>query len=106
MKNLDLSFFNSTCWSVTMPNGVEIEVRKPTQKVLRLLEERIEDVEKEKNATAQLEKLVALTKILLSNNHNDVVVDNDLLDSLTVDMLYAIYFGYMEFVNELVTTPN
>lgn len=106
MKNLDLSFFNNICWLVTMPNGLVLEVKKPTQKLLRLLEQKIKDVEGEKNIDAQHEKLIDLTKMILSNNKGDLVIDDEVMDSLTMDMLYAIYFGYMEFVNEIVTNPN
>lgn len=101
MKNLDLTFMNNVTWSVTLPNEVKIEVKKPTQKLLRLLESKIKLVESEKNPSKQLEKLTSLTKILLSNNKDDVVVGQDILDDLTTDMLYAIYLGYMEFVNEV-----
>lgn len=106
MKSLDLTFMNNVTWSVTLPNEVEIEVKKPSQKLLRLLEQKIKDVEEEKNPTVQLEKLTSLTKILLSNNKGDVVIDEEVMDSMTTDMLYAIYFGYQEFVSEVVTNPN
>ena len=101
MKSLDLTFMNNATWSVILPNEVTIEVKKPTQKLLRLLESKIKLVESEKNPSKQLEKLTSLTKILLSNNKDDVVVGQDILDDLTTDMLYAIYLGYMEFVNEV-----
>lgn len=106
MKSLDLTFFNNATWSVTMPNGLKLEVKKPSQKLLRVLNEKIKDVDSEKDATVQLQKLTSLTKILLSNNNNDVVIDEEVMDSMTTDMLYAIYFGYQEFVSEVVTNPN
>lgn len=106
MKNLDLSLFNDVCWNVTMPNGLILNIKKPTQKLLRMLEQKIKDVEGEKNMDAQHEKLMDLTKMILNNNKGDLVIDDEVMDLLTMDMLYAIYFGYMEFVNEIVTNPN
>lgn len=106
MKNLDLSLFNDMCWNVTMPDGLALNIKKPTQKLLRVLEQKIKDVENEKNSATQLKKLMDLTKMILSNNKGDLVIDDEVMDSLTMDMLYAIYFGYMEFVNEIVTNPN
>ena len=106
MKSLDLTIFNDATWVVTLPNGDKIEVKKPTQKLLMVLEQKIKEVENKKNRTTQLKNLMDLTKMILGDNKGDVAIDDDVMDLLTMDMLYAIYFGYMEFANEVVTNMS
>lgn len=106
MKNLDLTIFEDITWSVTLPSKKVIEVKKPTQKQLMILEQKVKEVEAEKNDAKRLDKLTKLTQLILGNNKGDVKVDAEILDTLTIDMFYAIYFGYMEFVSTITNNPN
>lgn len=106
MKNLDLTVFEDITWSVTLPSKKVIEVKKPTQKQLMILEQKVKGVDSEKDDTKRLGKLMEVTQFILSNNKGDVKVDAEILDTLTTDMFYAIYFGYMEFVGTITSNPN
>lgn len=106
MKNLDLTVFEDITWNITLPNKEIIEIKKPTQKQLMILNLKVQDVDAEEDHSKKMDKLVKLTKLILSNNKGDVKIDTEVLDSLTIDMLYAIYFGYMEFVGEITNNPN
>lgn len=106
MKNLDLTVFEDITWSVTLPSKKVIEVKKPTQKQLMILEQKVKGVDSEKDDTKRLGNLMEVTQFILSNNKGDVKVDAKILDTLTTDMFYAIYFGYMEFVGTITSNPN
>ena len=49
MKNLDLTVFEDITWSVTLPSKKVIEVKKPTQKQLMILEQKVKGVDSEKD---------------------------------------------------------
>lgn len=106
MKNLDLTVFEDVTWSITLPNKEVIEIKKPTQKQLMILEQKVKDVDAEKDTVKRLDKLIKLTQFILENNKGDLKIDKTVLESLTTEKLYAIYFGYAEFANEITINPN
>lgn len=106
MAHLDLTMFDSNTWDVTLPNGDVVNVKKPTQKMFVLLEQKIKKVSSETDTLKQLDKLIDLTELILSNNKGNIKIDKSVLESLTVDMLHAIYYGYMQFVHEIASNPN
>ncbi len=107
MKNLDLSVFSQNTWEVTLPNKEVIHVNKPTQRKLIDLGELTKKLERTKDTAKQLEILTNTTLFILNNNVANVAFTREQLEEmLNLDMYYAIYFGYMEFVKEITHNPN
>lgn len=107
MKNLDLSVFSQNTWEVTLPNKEVINVNKPTQRKLIDLGELTKKLERTKDTSKQLEFLANTTLLILNDNVENVAYTKEQLEEmLNLDMYYAIYFGYMEFVKEITNNPN
>ena len=106
MTHLDLTLFDNNTWDVTLPNGEVVNIKKPTQKMFILLEQKIKRLGDDGDDLEQLERLIELAEFILSNNKGDVKISKEALESLTLGMLNAIYTGYMKFVNEIVANPN
>ena len=107
MKNLDLSVFDKITWQVTLPGGQVLNIKKPTQAELITLGKKAIVIESEKDTFKQMENLSETTLLILNNNMEGLTFTKDQLEKMfNLDMYYAIYFGYMEFVNEIVSNPN
>ena len=107
MKNLDLSVFDKTTWQVILPSGQVLNIKKPTQAKLIALGKKAAVIESEKNTFKQMDNLAETTLLILNDNVEGKTFTKEQLEKMfNLDMYYAIYFGYMEFVNEIVSNPN
>lgn len=107
MGNLDLSVFMKKTWQVTLPNGEALNIKKPTQSKLIMLGKMGETIESEKDTFKQMANLAETTLLILNDNVESITFTKEQLEKmLNLDMYYAIYIGYMEFVNEITSNPN
>ena len=104
--NLDLSVFENRTWEVKMFDGGVIHIKKPSQKQLILLEGMMRKVEKEVDTEAQLKLTTESALFILNNNQEGKKYTAKVLEDKPVDILYAIYFGYRDFIKEVMSNPN
>ena len=91
-------------WEVMLLDGEVINIKKPTQGQLIKLYKMADDFENGKN---ELKQLNVLVKAILNNNAENKVFDEKYInDNFTIDHLYALFNGYMQFIAEIETSPN
>ena len=93
-------------WEVMLLDGEVIHIKKPTQGQLIKLYKMADDFESGKNVN-ELKQLNNIVKNILNNNtENKSFDDKYITDNLTIDHLYALFEGYMQFIAEIETSPN
>lgn len=106
MNKLDLSVYAEKIWEVTMIDGTELRIKKPTQKQLILLNGYDTKLNKAENFEDKLNVLNEVAVFILNNNEEGKKYKVKDLEEMQIDVLYAIYFGYTNFITEVMSNPN
>ena len=106
MNKLDLSVYEENVWEVTMIDGTQLHIKKPTQKQLILLNGYDVKLGEVKTFEDKIKTLNEVALFILNNNKEDKKYKVKDLEDMQMDILYAIYFGYGEFVQEAMSNPN
>lgn len=100
MKKLDLTTVGNKTWNVTMMDGSELNINKPTQKQLLLLDGYTNKLDKVESTEEKLNLLNEATTLILNNNQEGVTYQASDFEEMPINILYAIYFGYIDFMKE------
>lgn len=100
MKKLDLTTFGNKAWNVIMMDGSELNINKPTQKQLLLLDGYTNKLDKVESTEEKLNLLNEATTLILNNNQEGVTYQASDFEEMPINILYAIYFGYIDFMKE------
>lgn len=106
MKKLNLSVYAENTWEVTMPTGEVLHIKKPTQKQLILLNGYDLKIKAAENVEEKLGALNEVAAFIVNNNKSDKKYESSYFEELQIDILYAIYYGYQDFVTEVMANPN
>lgn len=106
MKKLDLSVYSENTWEVTMPTGEVLQIKKPTQKQLIVLNGYDKKMAEAKDVEDKLKVLNEVAIFIINNNKSDKKYEVSYFEDTQIDVLYAIYYGYQEFVTEVMANPN
>lgn len=106
MKKLDLSVYAENTWEVTMPEGEVLQIKKPTQKQLILLNGYDIKLNEAKDVEDKFKVLNEVATFIVNNNKSDKKYETSYFEDMQIDILYAIYFGYQEFITEVMSNPN
>lgn len=106
MKKLDLSVYAENTWEVTMPTGEVLQIKKPTQKQLIMLNGYDVKLTSAETVEDKFKILNEVAAFIVNNNKSDKKYKTSHFDEMQIDILYAIYFGYQEFVTEVMANPN
>lgn len=106
MNKLDLSVYAEKVWEVTMMDGTELHIKKPTQKQLIILNGYDVKLSKAKAFEDKIKALNEVTVVILNNNKEGKNYKVEDLEDMQMDILYAIYFGYGDFIKEVMSNPN
>ena len=100
MKKLDLTSLKNKAWNVIMMDGSELNINKPTQKQLLLLDGYTNKLDKVESTEEKLNLLNEATTLILNNNQEGVTYQASDFKEMPINILYAIYFGYIDFMKE------
>ncbi|WP_410495095.1 hypothetical protein QTL86_13285 [Cellulosilyticum sp. ST5] len=100
MKKLDLTTLVNKVWNVTMMDGSALNINKPTQKQLLLLDSYTNKLDKVESTEEKLNLLNEATTLILNNNQEGVTYQASDFEEMPINILYAIYFGYIDFMKE------
>lgn len=100
MKKLDLTSLKNKAWNVIMMDGSELNINKPTQKQLLLLDGYTNKLDKVESTEEKLNLLNEATTLILNNNQEGVIYQASDFEEMPINILYAIYFGYIDFMKE------
>ena len=100
MKKLDLTSLKNKAWNVIMMDGSELNINKPTQKQLLLLDRYTNKLDKVESTEEKLNLLNEATTLILNNNQEGVTYQASDFEEMPINILYAIYFGYIDFMKE------
>lgn len=100
MKKLDLTSLKNKAWNVIMMDGSELNINKPTQKQLLLLDSYSNKLDKAENIEDKLNLLNEVATLILNNNQECVTYQISDFEEVSINILYAIYLGYIDFIKE------
>lgn len=106
MNKLDLSVYADKVWELKMVDGTDLHIKKPSQKQLIVLNSYDEKLQAVEEFEAKLKMLNEVAVFILNNNKEDKKYKVKDTEEFPIDILYAIFYGYMGFITEVTSNPN
>ena len=103
-KKIDLSVFKEDYLELTLIDGTEINIKKPSQKLLLMLMG-IEKVSKE-DSNAGMAAILDLFLAILNNNKEKRTFTIDDVADYDIGLIRVVIEAYTQFMGEVMSNPN
>ena len=104
---IDLSTLNNKTFDVKLLNGLELNIRKPSNELLKETYKMIELIEKngeEKNIVNAI--YIFLTKIFNRNLNDKKFTQTEIEDLIDIDVAMYLIREYQKFLSEVIQNIN
>jgi hypothetical protein len=104
-KVLDLTTFIEETLDVKMPDGTQISLKKPTEKmVIAMINMR--DKAESKDPIEQMKSISDMILLILNSNTNGKKFSAEDIEDLSIPMRTAIIRSYSNYITGLQSDPN
>lgn len=111
---LDLSQFKEEYFEIPFPNGTNVRVKKPTERIFidflklnsKLNDNEIKNGGEDKRAEFYISAIDEMLLIILNNNADMKVYKNVDIEWMSIDIKTYIINEYSKFMSNLLSHPN